>query len=189
MTAPQASETLPGPLDGMSVVELASEHAAWAGKLLAELGADVVVVEPPGGHASRTYGPFLDDEPGPERSLFWWNYNTSKRSVVLDLANHDDATRFRDLAAAADIVLEGEPTGRLAELGLDHEQLRADHPELIWVAVTPFGRATSRTTRPPTSHSSRAAARSGTAGTTITPSRRCAAAGTRPSTSPACSPR
>ncbi len=70
----------------MRVVELASEHAAWAGKLLAELGADVVVVEPPGGHTSRTYGPFLDDEPGPERSLFWWNYNTSKRSVVLDLA-------------------------------------------------------------------------------------------------------
>ena len=59
-------------------------------------------------------------------------------------------TRFRDLAADADIVLEGEPTGRLAELGLDHEQLRADHPELIWVAVTPFGRTTSRAHDPAT---------------------------------------
>ncbi|MEX1007188.1 MAG: CoA transferase [Acidimicrobiia bacterium] len=139
-----------GPLDGMRVVELASEQAAWAGKLLADLGADVIVVEPPGGHPSRAYGPFLDDEPGPERSLYWWNYNTSKRSVVLDLDDTEDATRFRGLAGDADIVLEGEPTGRLAALGLDHEQQRADHPELIWVSVTPFGRNTSRTDDPAT---------------------------------------
>src|SRR5439155_13221697 len=85
-------------LAGIRVVELASEQAAWAGKLLADLGADVVVVEPPGGHHSRGYGPFLDDEPGPERSLFWWHSNTSKRSVVLDLDQPDDAARFRELA-------------------------------------------------------------------------------------------
>jgi benzylsuccinate CoA-transferase BbsE subunit len=150
MSAPQAGTGLPGALDGIKVVELASEHAAWAGKLLAELGADVIVVEPPGGHPSRAYGPFLDDQPGPERSLFWWNYNTSKRSVVLDLSVPDDAARFRDLASGADIVLEGEPTGRLAELGIDHDSVRADHPELVWVAVTPFGRATSRTHDPAT---------------------------------------
>ena len=73
-----------GPLDGLRVVELASEHAALAGKMLGDLGADVIVVEPPGGHASRTYGPFADDVDDPERSLWWWNYNTSKRGVVLD---------------------------------------------------------------------------------------------------------
>lgn len=139
-----------GALDGLRVVELASEHAAWAGKLLADLGADVIVVEPPGGHPSRAYGPFLDDEPGPERSLFWWNYNTSKRSVVLDLERAPDAARFRDLTATVDIVLEGEPPGRLAALDLDHEQLRAEHPQLIWVAVTPFGRTTSRANDPAT---------------------------------------
>src|SRR5206468_2663339 len=105
-----------GALSGLRVVELASEHAAWAGKLLGDLGADVIVVEPPGGHPSRAYGPFLDDEAGPERSLFWWTYNTSKRSVVLDLERGDDATRFRDLVATADIVLEGEPPGRLTAL-------------------------------------------------------------------------
>ena len=74
-----------GPLAGLRVVELSHEHVAFAGKLLADLGADVTVVEPPGGSAQRTYGPFLDDEPGPERSLWWWHYNTSKRSVVADL--------------------------------------------------------------------------------------------------------
>jgi benzylsuccinate CoA-transferase BbsE subunit len=140
----------PGPLDGLRVVELASEHAAWAGKLLADLGADVVVVEPPGGHPSRRYGPFLDDEAGPERSLFWWHYNTSKRGVVLDLDDADDAARFRALARDADVVLEGEPPGRLEVLGLDHTHMRAERPELIWVAVTPYGRATSRSHEPAT---------------------------------------
>lgn len=139
-----------GALHGVRVIELASEHAAWAGKLLADLGADVIVVEPPGGHASRAYGPFLGDEPGPERSLFWWCYNTSKRGVVLDLDDAADAERFRDLAGGADIVLEGEPPGRLGALGLDHPKLRAAHPELIWVSVTPFGRATSRAQEPAT---------------------------------------
>ncbi len=75
-----------GPLAGVRVVELSHEHVAFAGKLLADLGAEVTVVEPPGGSAQRAFGPFLDDEPGPERSLWWWHYNTSKRSVVADLA-------------------------------------------------------------------------------------------------------
>jgi crotonobetainyl-CoA:carnitine CoA-transferase CaiB-like acyl-CoA transferase len=122
------------------VVELASDRAAYAGKLLADLGADVVVVEPPGGHASRTYGPFVDDVADPERSLWWWYYNTSKRSVVLDLSSPAGADAFVTLVRKADIVLEGEPPGALEALGLDHLDLRRDHPELIWVSVTPFGR-------------------------------------------------
>ena len=115
MSGAAASST--GPLDGVRVVELASDHAAWAGKLLGDLGADVIVVEPPGGHPGRSYGPFVDDEPGPERSLTWWYYNTSKRGVVLDLDDPDGAARFRRLAATADIVLEGEPPGRLDAIG------------------------------------------------------------------------
>ena len=71
-----------GPWTASRVVELSHEHVAFAGKLLADMGADVIVVEPPGGSPQRTYGPFLDDEPGPERSLWWWHYNTSKRGVV-----------------------------------------------------------------------------------------------------------
>jgi benzylsuccinate CoA-transferase BbsE subunit len=145
-----ADAPVAGPLEGLRVVELASEHAAWAGKLLADLGAETIVVEPPGGHPSRAYGPFADDEPGPERSLFWWYYNTSKRGVVLDLGRVDDAARFRALVAEADIVLEGEPPGRLSNLGLDHGELRAEHPELIWVSVTPYGRSTTRAHEPAT---------------------------------------
>ncbi|HEY6533852.1 MAG TPA: CoA transferase, partial [Acidimicrobiales bacterium] len=84
-----ASEPMVAILEGLRVVELASDRAAYAGKLLGDLGADVVVVEPPGGHPSRRYGPFVDDEPDPDRCLWWWNYNTSKRSVVLDLDDEE----------------------------------------------------------------------------------------------------
>ena len=78
MSAADMPDALAGALDGLKVVELASEHAALAGKMLGDLGADVIVVEPPGGHASRRYGPFADDVDDPERSLWWWCYNTSK---------------------------------------------------------------------------------------------------------------
>jgi crotonobetainyl-CoA:carnitine CoA-transferase CaiB-like acyl-CoA transferase len=127
-------------LEGLRVVELASDRAAYAGKLLGDLGADVVVVEPPGGHPSRHYGPFVDDEPNPDRCLWWWNYNTSKRSVVLDLDVEDGRRQFRRLASHADIVLEGEDPGVLDALGVDHSQIRADRPAVVWVSVTPYGR-------------------------------------------------
>ena len=143
-------DPLAGSLDGLRVVELASEHAALAGKMLGDLGADVIVVEPPGGHVSRTYGPFADDVDDPERSLWWWNYNTSKRGVVLDLTTADGAAQFRRLVTDADIVLEGEMPGALAALGLDHPELRAADERLIWVSVTAFGREGTRAHEPAT---------------------------------------
>ena len=132
------------PLTGVRVVELASDHAAFAGKLLGDLGADVIVVEPPGGHGSRAYEPFVADEPGVERSLWWWYYNTSKRGVVLDLENQVDAATFRRLVETADVVLEGERPGRLDTLGIDVDELRAALPSLVWVSVTAFGRESPR---------------------------------------------
>jgi len=125
-------------LHGTRVVELSHERIAFAGKLLADMGADVVVVEPPGGSALRRWGPFVEDRPDPEHSLAWWHYNTSKRGVVLDLDTEDGRDGFRRLAARADLVLEAEDPGRLAGLGLDHADL--ERRELIWISVTPFGR-------------------------------------------------
>lgn len=123
-----ATDTRPGPLAGVKVVELASELAAPAAKMLGDLGADVVVVEPAGGAVTRTYGPFVDDLVDPERSLFWWYYNTSKRSVVLDLDDAGDRDRFRALVADADVVVEGEVPGRLADLGVAYADLAAGAP-------------------------------------------------------------
>ena len=115
-----------GALHGVRVVEVASFWGAWAGKLLGDLGADVVIVEPPGGHATRDYGPFVADDRHRDRSLWWWYYNTSKRSVVIDLDTPRGQDEFRGLVAGADVVLEGEVPGRLAALGLDHADLRVE---------------------------------------------------------------
>ena len=129
-----------GALHGVRVVELASEPIAWAGKLLADMGADVILVEPPGGDPSRNYPPFLADEPGPDRSLYWWHYHTSKRGVVADLDAAGGRERFRALMASADVLLEAEPRHRLGALGLDYDDLKVVRPELVHVAVTPYGR-------------------------------------------------
>ena len=75
----------PGMLDRIRVIEIADERAEYTGLLLAGLGAEVVKIEPPEGNATRRIGPFLGDEPGLERSLFFWNYNRNKKSVMLDL--------------------------------------------------------------------------------------------------------
>jgi len=140
-------------LRGVRVVELAAAPVAWAGKLLADMGADVILVEPPGGDPARAYPPFADDAPGaPEdsRSLYWWHYHTSKRGVVIDLETEAGRARFRALAATADVLLEAEPPRRLAGLGIDYDQLAAAHPGLIHVAVTPYGRRDAKSELPQT---------------------------------------
>jgi crotonobetainyl-CoA:carnitine CoA-transferase CaiB-like acyl-CoA transferase len=131
----------------MRVVELASEWTAFAGKLLAELGADVILVEPPEGASTRGYGPFVGDEPGTENSLWWWHYQTSKRGVTLD---RSDAEGLRRLVTCADIILEGSADGRLTALGLDHTVFRGERPELIWVSISPFGIDNPRAGEPAT---------------------------------------
>ena len=139
---------LMGPLDGVRVIELTHEHVAWAGKLVGDLGADVVVVEPPGGSPQRSFEPFLDDQPGPERSLWWWHYNTSKRSVVADLTA--DRERILELVAGADVFIEGEAPGTLAALGLDWATVSARNPRLVMVSITPFGSTSARSHEPVT---------------------------------------
>jgi crotonobetainyl-CoA:carnitine CoA-transferase CaiB-like acyl-CoA transferase len=100
----------PGMLAGLRVIEIADERAEYAGLLLAGLGAEVIKIEPPEGNSTRRIGPFLEDRPGPERSLFFWNYNRNKKSVVLDLreapgnsAGREDLLR---LLGGADILLD-----------------------------------------------------------------------------------
>ncbi|MXY02076.1 MAG: carnitine dehydratase [Acidimicrobiales bacterium] len=128
------------PLDGLRVVELTSQRCALGGKLLADMGADVIVVEPPGGSQMRTYEPFAGDRPDPEGALWWWHYNTSKRSVVVDLDSAAGAADFRRLVSTADAVIEAEPLGRLDALGLDWDQLGGRNRRLIWVSITHNGR-------------------------------------------------
>lgn len=129
----------PGPFVGLRVLELADEKGQFCGKLLADLGADVIKIEPPGGEAARQIGPFLDDEPHPDRSLSFWYYNTSKRGITLNLESADGCALFRRLAVQADIILETFRPGYLDTLGLGYEKLCADNASLIMCALTPFG--------------------------------------------------
>jgi crotonobetainyl-CoA:carnitine CoA-transferase CaiB-like acyl-CoA transferase len=126
-------------LTGIRVIELGHERIAFAAKLLADMGADVVVVEPPGGAPMRRHEPFVDDRPDPERSLTWWHYNTSKRGIVLDWRQRQGRETLQALIAGADILLEAEDPGVLAENGLDDAVLTGALPRLVHVAVTPFG--------------------------------------------------
>src|SRR3954466_6843213 len=128
-------------LAGLRVVEFASSHAAMAGKLLGDLGAEVILVEPPDGHASRWFAPFVTDTPGVERSLWWHHYNTSKRGIVIDPCTDSGHSELWQLLQGADVVLEGEAPGRLEQLGLDYEDVRRENRQLVWVSVTPFGRS------------------------------------------------
>ena len=133
------AEPLPGPLTGLRVLELADETGQFCGKLLGDLGADVIKIEPPGGAPCRHLGPFLDDIPDPERSLSFWYYNTSKRGITLDLESADGNRLFARLAGTADIILETFRPGLLASIGLDHESLSKQNPGLILCSLTPFG--------------------------------------------------
>ncbi|MGI9591549.1 MAG: CoA transferase, partial [Myxococcota bacterium] len=106
-------------LDGIRVLDLCDESGQLAAKVLGDLGADVVAVEPRGGKALRQRGPFLGGEPGLERSLAWQALNTSKRSVVLDPAEAESRDGLAALAARADVWIDTARPGERAAQGLD----------------------------------------------------------------------
>ncbi len=135
---------------GTRGVELVSDATAFAGKLLADMGADVVLVEPPQGAEARAYPPFLEDEPGPERSLHWWHFHTSKRGVTLDLDSEAGRELFARLVAGADVLIDAEPAGRLADLGIGYAALSEANPTLVHAAITPFGQESERRSDPVT---------------------------------------
>ena len=129
--------------DGMlapyRVLDLTSETGQPCGKLLADLGADVIKVEPPGGDPARRRPPFVDDDPDPEKGLYWLAYNANKRGVVLDLESPAGRARFERLATTADVVLESSAPGEMDRLGLSYERLAELNPGLVLVSITPFG--------------------------------------------------
>jgi crotonobetainyl-CoA:carnitine CoA-transferase CaiB-like acyl-CoA transferase len=121
------------------VLDLTNERGLLCGQILADLGADVVQVEPPGGSRARRLGPFVDDVPHPDRSLHWWAHTRNKRSLTLDLDSGEGQTLFRRLAARADFLIESETPGVQQRRGLAYDDLAALHPKLVYVSITPFG--------------------------------------------------
>ena len=127
-----------GPLEGLRVIEV-GDLAEWAGKLLADAGADVVRVEPRDGARSRHAGPYVGDRPDTNHSLRFAAANTSKRSVTLDLGTDEGASLWADLVCRAELVLDGAGPDGLENLGLGASRFRGERAELIWCSITPFG--------------------------------------------------
>jgi crotonobetainyl-CoA:carnitine CoA-transferase CaiB-like acyl-CoA transferase len=120
-------------------LDLTTERGLLCGQILADLGADVIKVEPPGGSPARRLGPFYKDQPHPDRSLYWWAYNRNKRSITLDLDTSEGKTILRRLVEGAHFFIESDTPGYLAERGLGYRDLAAINPALVCVSISPFG--------------------------------------------------
>lgn len=133
------SKDRPGPLNDVRIIELADEKCQLTAKLLADMGADCIKVEKPGGDDVRKIGPFVDDVPHPERSLYFWYYNTNKRSITLNLETHQGQDILKQLVGMVDVLIESFQPGYLSSLGLGYEELSQIKPDLIMTSITGWG--------------------------------------------------
>ncbi|MCY3558960.1 MAG: CoA transferase [Chloroflexi bacterium] len=141
----EGSDTL---LQGVRVLDLATPRAEMTGRVLADMGAEVIKVEPPAGADARRLPPFSDSEPG--RSLYWAQMGLGKRSVVIDLDSAPGRDEFRSLLATADVLIESFDPGTMASLGLGYDDVKNELPDLIYVSVTPYGQDGPHADRPAT---------------------------------------
>jgi crotonobetainyl-CoA:carnitine CoA-transferase CaiB-like acyl-CoA transferase len=126
-------------LESRRVLDLSNERGLLCGQILADLGADVIAVEPPGGSSARRIGPFAADVRDPERSLLWWSYSRNKRSITLNLERPEGRDLLRRLAAAADFLIESFEPGFMAGRRLAYDDLAAANPSLVYVSISGFG--------------------------------------------------
>ncbi len=132
-------------LEGIKVVEYATMVSGpYCGKLLADLGADVIKVEPPEGDPSRRCGPFPKDRKHPEKSALFLYANTSKRGITLDIENPEGLEAFKKLLLWADVFIDNHPVGFFDNLGLGWDDLHCLNPGLIYASITPYGRTGPR---------------------------------------------
>jgi benzylsuccinate CoA-transferase BbsE subunit len=123
------------------VLDLTQAIGWTCGKLLADLGADVIKIEPPGGDLDRRIGPFYRDQPLPERSLSWFAAHTNKRGITMNLETADGQALWLTLVRDADFVVESFSPGFLDQRGIGFQALSQRHPRLIWTSITPFGQS------------------------------------------------
>ena len=129
----------PGALSDLTVLDLCDEKGQLIGKLLGEMGARVVKIEPPDGDPARGVLPFRDDVPGVNQSLYFWSFNTAKEGITLDLNKTAGQDVLRRLVSKADVLLESFDPGYLESLGLGYEELSTINPSLIMTSLTGFG--------------------------------------------------
>ncbi|MGI8422959.1 MAG: CoA transferase, partial [Chloroflexota bacterium] len=132
---------MPSVLSGVRVLDLTGYVAGpYCSKILAEYGAEVVKVEPPGqGDTARSIGPFPRGEPHPERSALFLHLNTNKLSITLDITHEAGAAVLRTLAGRSDVIVDDGALANAAGEGWDYDSLARDHPGLVLTTISPFG--------------------------------------------------
>lgn len=140
MNAPAAAHEVDA-LAGLRVLDLTGRWGNYCGKLFADLGADVILIEPPGGAPLRHVGPFVGGTPSLEGAIPFLYHNTNKRSVVADLDTADGQRLLKRLIATADLLIETEAPGAMAARGLSAAEARRIRPSLVYTSLTPFGQS------------------------------------------------
>jgi crotonobetainyl-CoA:carnitine CoA-transferase CaiB-like acyl-CoA transferase len=136
-------------LEDLRVVELGTNVSApYCARLFADLGAEVIKVEGPGGDPTRAHGPFPGGAPDPEESATFHYLNAGKRGVVADLDDPEQREFFHGLLAGADVLVENCEPGAYARFGLAAAELRGRHPHLVVVSLSPYGRSGPWADRP-----------------------------------------
>ena len=130
-----------GALSGLRVLDLTGRMGGYCGLLLANLGAEVVLIEPPGGDPMRREGPFKNDHPHPEQSLSFAAYHTNKRGVILNLEDDEDRHTLLNLARGADVLIEDKPPRYLERRALGYHSLQAINPALVLTSISGFGQS------------------------------------------------
>ena len=136
MTEKQNSDCL---LPPYLVLDLTDQKGWLAGKLLADLGAEVIKIERPGGDPGRNIGPFYQNVPDPEKSLNWFAYNTNKKSITLDIEMTGGKEIFKMLAVKARFIIESFKPGYMQSVGLGYDVLNHLNPEVILTSISDFG--------------------------------------------------
>ena len=126
-------------LKGCRALDLTDEKGFLCGKILADLGVDVIKVERPGGGPSRRIGPFWNDTVDPEKSLYWYAYNSNKRGITLNIETADGKEILKELVKRSDFIIESFPPGYLENLGMGYSALRSIKRGIILTSITPFG--------------------------------------------------
>ena len=134
----------PVALGHVRVLDLTQSLGQYTSRLLADLGADVIKVEPPGGGRARRAWPFAGEVEDGEHSLSFLHFNTNKRSVVLDLASAEGRAGLLGMVRTADVLVEDFQPGHLAGLGLGYAELEEANPRMVITSVTPFGQTGPR---------------------------------------------
>ncbi len=126
-------------LEHFRVLDLTTEEGLLCGKILGDLGADVIKIEKPGGDSARHRGPFYRGISDPEKSLFWYAFNANKRGITLNIESSDGQEILKKLIANADCLVESFSVGTMKQLGLDYTGLKKINKRLIMTSVSPFG--------------------------------------------------